>query len=336
MNQAIAIVNEAIYPLLMPHVEVADRKLWLGAAQLCELTPAEEDYCLLCNGRTALDQIIEQAGEPPLTPQAKAFIVPLPSPLSMTRQLQKKRRVLVISPTPQTGYLAAGGAMAQWTDAEVLHVICFSQTRDSVLPELFPSVEAVSAIRRDEGEICSYICGTSNHFLDYPAYSVRKQDWPAASSPEHPWDLAAALQGVLYQLIQQYAPAVIVAPAAIGDHPDHSMIARIIIDFFKQDYFKDTRFLLYQDFPYTVAYNMVDDFLWKTENSFVRISDHFEDISGQLLLKDILYTVYFSAFGASDRQLVNHIAQRNKLACADPLFQKAGGLEHFYELISFN
>lgn len=335
MNNAVT-ANDKVYPLLMPHVEVADGRLWLGAAQLCELTCEEEAYCRLSNGNTPLHQIAGQCGDPVLSPQTKAFLLPLLKPLTRTTVQDKKRKVLVVSPTPQTGYLAAGGAMAQWADAELLHVICFSQTHDSVLPEIFPSADAVSAIRHDEAEICACLCSAQNHFLQYPAYSVRKQHWPGNSSPEHPWDLAAALQDVLYRLIRQYNPSVIVAPAAIGDHPDHAVIARIMIDFFKQDLFPGTRFLLYQDFPYAVAYNMIDDFLWKTENCFVRVRDHFEDISAQLLLKDILYTVYFSAFAASERQLISHIAQRNKLACADPYLQEAKGLEHFYELISFN
>jgi LmbE family N-acetylglucosaminyl deacetylase len=336
MDKESAAVYEDTYPLLLPHVAVADRKLWLGDVQLCELSPGEENYCLLCDGSVPRSRIIEQAGQPSLTPQVSAFIVSLLSSLSETSDREKNRRVLVISPTPQTGYLAAGGTIAKWTDAEVLHVVCFSRTTDSVLPEVFTSLAGVSAIRRDEGELCSSVCGNKNHFLDYPAYNVRKQNWSAASSPEHPRDLAAALQSALYTIIRQYGPSVILAPAAIGDHPDHSIITRLIIDFFKQDYFKDTRFLLYQDFPYAVAYNMIDEFLWKTENCFVRVKDHFEDISGQMVLKDILYSIYFSALAASDRQLVNHIAQRNRLACADPLLRHAGGLEHFYELTSFN
>lgn len=336
MNNGFAGVYDDTYPLLLPHVAVADSRLWLGTAALCELSPAEENYCRLCDGTVPSGTLAEKAGQPPLAPQVAAFIVPLLSPLFVAGDLQKSKRVLVISPTPQAGYLAAGGTIAKWTDAEVLHLVCFSQTKDSVFPDFFSSVAGVSAIRRDEGEICAAICDCKNHFLNYPAYSLRTQDWSTASSPEYPWDLAAVLQAALYRIIRQYAPSVILAPAAIGDHPDHSMITRIIIDFFKQDFFKDTRFLLYQDFPYAVAYNMVDDFLWKTENCFVRIKDHFEDVSGQMVLRDLLSTVYFSALAASDRSLVRHIARRNLQACADPLLRDAGGLEHFYELMSFN
>ena len=226
--------------------------------------------------------------------------------------------------------------MAKWSDADVLHVVCFSQANDSVLPEFFNSVAGVSAIRRDESELCASACGCTNRFLNYPAYNVRRQDWSSASSPEYPWDLAAALQLALYEIIREYQPSIILGPAAIGDHQDHSMISRILIDFFKQDYFKDTRFLLYQDFPFAVAYNMIDEFLWKTENCFVKVKDHFEDISGLMMLKEMLYTIYLSAFDFSNRSLVSHIAQRNLLACTVPHFQNAEGLEHFYELQSFN
>ena len=336
MTKVFAGIQEDVYPLLLPHVTVGDGKLWLGTAELCELTAREENYCRLCDGTRSLEHIIEEAGPPPSAPQATAFIVPLLSSLAIAGEQPKSKRVLVISPTPQTGYMAAGGTLAKWADAEVLHLVCFSQTKDAVFPEIFTSAAGVSAIRRDESTLCAAICGCNNRFLNYPAYSLRKEDWPGTSSAEHPRELAAALQAAVYQVIREFAPSVIMAPAAIGNHPDHALLNRMAIDFFKQDFFSGTRFLLYQDFPYAIAYNMIDDFLWKTEHCFVRLQDHFEDISGQLALKDILYTIYFSALAGSDRQLVNHIARRNKLACADPLLQDAAGLEHFYELLSFN
>lgn len=321
------------YPLLLPHVQVSASRLWLGDNLIRELSAGEEKYCLLATGINLHSEMLKQSDITELPPEIAAFILFLTEPAFKTRTDSQK--ILIISPNPQTGYIAAGGTILKWTDAEPVHVICFSRTNECSFPHVFKSPGDVSAIRRDEADICSRICGSKNIFLNYPSYSLRQKNWQRESSPEAPHDLAANLGMALYRLIKEFSPAVIFAPAAIGDHPDHAMINRIMIDFFKEGYLGDAKLLLYQDFPYSVAYNMVDDFLYRTECAFVKLEDRFEDVSDQMQVKEQLFDACFSMLAPTEKQLVTHIMRRNRLVCPQKELQQAEGLEHFYEVKPF-
>lgn len=320
------------YPLLLPHVHISGNCLWLGDNLICGLSAAEEQYCLLANGTNPHSDMIARSGVTDLQAGISAFILYLHEPARAIKESPLKK-MLVISPNPQTGYLSTGGTLLKHTDAEAVHVICFSRTNDCSFPQVFKSTDDVSAIRRDEAEICSRICGAKNIFLHYPAYSLRKTNWPRDSSAEAPNDLAANLGLSLYALIKKISPDIIFAPAAIGGHPDHSMIHRIVLSFFKEDRIGNAKLLLYQDFPYTVAYNMVDDFLYSTECSFVKLEDHFEDVSGHVTAKELLYDACFSILPPAEKQLALHILRRNRLAC--PGLRQAEAIEHFYEVKPF-
>jgi hypothetical protein len=336
MNQNADINNGEIYPLLLPHVTILKKELFIGTEKIRSVTSEEESICLLCNGVTPLSDILANEISLNLIAELSPFIIELPFPLVQDAQQNKTQRVLVISPNPQTGYLSVGGICLKWQDKEIKHLICFADTADGVHNGLFPNADEISAIRYDEAEICAGLCNCSNEFLNYPDFSRRKIQWQTGSQADLPSDLAAALKLAIYNTISNFKPDVILAPAGIGNHPDNLILHNIMVDFFKRDYFPGIDFFLYQDFPYAVAYNMVDDFLWKIENSFVKINDHFEDVTEQMSTKNILYDIYFSAFLPVNRSLVSHIVKRNVSACAIIDTEEIEGVEHFYKLIPFN
>jgi LmbE family N-acetylglucosaminyl deacetylase len=325
-----------IYPLLLPHVAVIQNGLYFGTQKLRPLTMEEEQVCRLCNGLTALEDISMHAGAALLT-ELTPFIVELPFPLVQKVDRNKSQKVLVIAPNPQTSYLSVGGTCLKWQDKEILNLLCFSNTEDCTLTGLFKSNEEISAIRHDEAEISAKLCNCTNKFLNYPDFNVRKGRWDTGSMPGLPADLAAALKYAIFNAINEFKPQIILAPAAIGNHPDHAILHNIILDFFKHDYFPGIDFFLYQDFPYAATYNLIDDFLWKTECSFVKIADHFEDVSAQMKIKELFYDIHFSAFNPVNRSLVSHILKRN-ITASNTLtpVEEAEGAEHFYKLIPFN
>lgn len=323
-----------IYPLLLPHVAIIQNELYFGSQKLRPVTAEEEQVCRLCNGLTPLKDISAHAGAA-LLKELTPFIVELPFPLVQKTVRNERPKVLVIAPNPQTSYLSVGGSCLKWKDKEILNLICFSTTADCTLTGLFKGDEEISAIRHDEAEISARLCNCTNKFLNYPDFSVRKSRWHTGSMPDLPADLAAALQYAIYNTINEFKPEIILAPAAIGNHPDNAILHNIILFFFKRDYFPGIDFLLYQDFPYAATYNMIDDFLWKTECSFVKIADQFEDVSAQIGTKELFYDIYFSAFNPVNRSLVSHILKRNTTASTLTLIEETEGAEHFYKLIPF-
>jgi LmbE family N-acetylglucosaminyl deacetylase len=274
MNQYAFEYYEGTYPLLLPHVTVVQNVLYIGNKRLRTITDEEGNLCSLCNGLTPLSDILTDAAGQMILSELAPFIIHLPFSLNQSGQHKDARKVLVISPNPQTCFLSVGGTCLKWKDAEILNLICFSNTADCVIPGLFTNANEISAIRFDEGEICARLCNCTNRFLNYPDFSNRKLHWETGSRADLPFDLAATLTFALYNIISDFKPAIILAPAAIGNHPDNSMIHNIVVDFFKLNHFPDVDIFLYQDFPYSVSYNLVDDFLcirapFHEKNNFV-------------------------------------------------------------------
>lgn len=323
--------HQTARPLLLPHVTLNGDGLCLGDEPVCELNEEQMAVCLMSDGRNSRAQIHARYPDVELPPAALEYFVALPDGKGLPSPAESDRATfLVLSPQAHVGFMSLGGSMAKWANGRVIHLTCFAGADANRLPEAFKSSVELAAIQRDEAEICAVLCGCETEHLGYPSLTV------GDSSPERQRLIARALKAHLFQRLNDLRPQRVFAPAGLGESPDHDAVHRITLDFFKQNHFPEVEFFLYEDFPSCLDYSEIDGFLSRVDNRFVRLEDHFEDVTGQMDLKDELFAVFKSLWDMESRSTVRHVLRRNVTAARAEEGSCVQGFERCFRICDFS
>ena len=327
-------MEAALYPVLLPHFEVGPDGLYLGGVLVCELDHDEKIYCKLCDGQHSMEQILR--GLPDVVPPEEVMPYMFHLPASITEQKavkEKTERILVLSPNPESAFLAMGGSLSQMKDAEVRLLVCFKQQEQTHLPELFSTRTEISAVRNDEAHWAAQVCGVDLQGLNYPGFSVRRQK--ENFGPDNEKQIAAALKAAILTQIDDFQPDRIYAPAGIGEHPDHLMIHQLTLDLFKRSWFPDTRYLLYREYPYALNFSRIDEALARIEAAYVSVEEQFERLDESAVDQSTFMDLFFSLYDPTELSLLNHLQKRTKVEANTVLADRQPTVEAFFELRSF-
>jgi LmbE family N-acetylglucosaminyl deacetylase len=218
---------------------------------------------------------------------------------------------LVISPHPDDAEFSMGGLLVKQRDnQEFVNAICFSQVAYTQFPDAFPSACEVTAVRRSESRMAAAMLGLRCVDFEFPDFELRSREIAEEEFAEREQDVENLLRIALHRLIAEMKPREIFAPAAVGNHPDHRLIFKIILDFFDANRFPGTRFHFYEDIPYSASYYEIDTFLARFETSYVTVRPWVEEISPVLDLKKTLCEVYRSQASPGLPELIERIAVR--------------------------
>ena len=146
--------------------------------------------------------------------------------------------------------------------------------------------------------------------FELPDFELRTREIPDGEFPEREQDVENLLRIALHRLIVETKPREIFAPAAIGNHPDHRLVFKIMLDFFDSNRFPGTKIHFYEDIPYAASYYEIDNFLARFETSYITVRPWVEEISPVLNLKKTLCEVYRSQASPGFTELVERIAVR--------------------------
>lgn len=300
------------YPALIPLVSLRAEATYIGRVAAEPFTPPQLSCAAACDGLTSYEQLIEQIPEESQEMASLLdYLVWWDRPIADAAR-QVGETWLVISPHPDDAELSAGGLILNHRErVRLAHVICFSRLIRTRFPESFPTAWEASAMRKDEAALAARMAGWTNRFLDFPEAFLRQGDDETGQQPVDEQEIRGLLKLALFDVIARERPARILAPAAIGNHPDHRMVFDIMLDLIEENRFPDSIISFYEDAPYCASHLAIDDFLARFENSYFRPRPHFEDISAALPGKLMLSEVYRSQFSRSIQTVLEGIAKRN-------------------------
>jgi hypothetical protein len=327
-------LNDDKFPLLLPHYSVEVDGLFCGSRKVADLTPSERALCLRADGMTPAREIPREPGVSPghgvtsrMVELRRALAVAGPGPAA-------PGGTILLSLDAYSALLAAGGSAAAGQLGDVTHVVCFARSGATVRPDVFSTVGEITAVQRDEANIASAVAGCRNRFINLHANSLR-EGLRKAGHPIEDLAVAAALRGMIFDLIATLSPRRIVVPAALGGTPDAMMVQRIILDFFKQSLFPDVEYLFYECWPSGREYVWSDYFVDQIETKFCQVEEVYFDIKGHIRTKQDLHRVFYSSIQRADLALVRHLARRNLVSAGAEASDPDAGLERFFKLTDF-
>lgn len=327
------IAETPLFPVLLPHFDIGPEGLYLGESLVCQLSQEEKIYCKLCDGQHSLDQILK--GLPTIDPPEEVlpYMLQLQAPIGNRRNESKDaERILIISPNPESAFLAMGGSLSMNENATMRLLVCFKQQEQTHLPEVFSNRTETSAVRNDEAHWAAQICGIELRGLNYPEFSLRRQS--EGFSPDSEMQIAGALKAAILTEIDDFRPSRIYAPAAIGEHPDHMMVHQMTIDIFKRAMFPDTRYLLYREYPYALNYGKIDEALTRMEATYISVKERFVTLSEKAIKQEVFMDLFFSLYDPTEISLLNHIQKRINVEANVPQQGELSSMEAFFEIFS--
>jgi LmbE family N-acetylglucosaminyl deacetylase len=299
-------------PAVIPLVSLQSDATYIGRVAMEPFTRSQLVCAAACDGLITFEQLIERLPEEHQEiVNLLDYLVWWDRPIADATP-QADETWLVVSPHPDDAELSIGGLILNHRErVRFAQAICFSRLIRTRFPESFPTAWEASAIRKDEAALAALMAGLTNHFLDFPEAFLRQGDESTGQQPVDELELRALLKLALYNVIAQEKPTRILAPAAIGNHPDHRMVFDIMLDLIEENRFPDSTISFYEDAPYCASHLAIDDFLARFENSYFKPRPHFEDISVTLPGKLMLSEIYRSQFSRSIQPVLEGIARRN-------------------------
>ena len=309
-NEQLTLKPDA-YPCLLPIVAYTPEATYIGRLKLGPLSPAEITLAAGLDGSTAYGELVERT---PSYREISPFLDHLiwwDRPLSNNPQTSNGVPCLVISPHPDDAEFSMGGWLIKQRDQqEFVHAICFTQLAYTQFPDAFPSTCEVSAVRKSEARMTGTMLGLRSVDFQFPDFDVRTREIPEEEFREREQDVENLLRIALHRLIAETKPREIFAPAAIGNHPDHRLVFKIMLDFFDANRFPGVKIHFYEDIPYAASYYEIDNFLARFETSYITVRPWVEEISPVLNLKRTLCEVYRSQASPGFSELIDRIAAR--------------------------
>lgn len=298
-------------PVLIPLVSLQPEATYIGRVAMEPFTPSQLICAASCDGLTSYEQLIEMNPECQEIANLLDFLVWWDRPIDSV-PCQVDETWLVVSPHPDDAELSIGGLILNNRERiRFAHAICFSRLIRTRFPESFPTAWEASAIRKDEAALVALMVGATNIFLDFPEAFLRQGDDATSQPPVDEQEIRSLLKLALYDVICQEKPTRILAPAAIGNHPDHRIVFDIMLDLIEENRFPHSTIGFYEDAPYCASHLEIDDFLARFENSYFKPRPYFEDISAVLPGKLMLSEIYRSQFSRSIQPVLEGIAKRN-------------------------
>jgi LmbE family N-acetylglucosaminyl deacetylase len=304
-------LKSAAYPCLLPIIAYTPEATHIGRLTLGPLSPDEIKLAAGLDGSVAYGELVERAPSyRDITPFLD-HLVWWDRPLRNQPYTSNGAPCLVISPHPDDAEFSMGGLLVKQRDnQEFVNAICFSQVAYTQFPDAFPSACEVTAVRRSESRMAAAMLGLRCVDFEFPDFELRSREIAEEEFAEREQDVENLLRIALHRLIAEMKPREIFAPAAVGNHPDHRLIFKIILDFFDANRFPGTRFHFYEDIPYSASYYEIDTFLARFETSYVTVRPWVEEISPVLDLKKTLCEVYRSQASPGLPELIERIAVR--------------------------
>lgn len=320
------------HPLLLPQFIVKDDAVTFGLTRLKDATPHERRFANRCDGVTPFREIVAENRLVGGIAATAPYLTWLQEPLDSVPGATSGEKWLVISPHPDDAEVSMGGTILNKSaSTQITNLVVFSHLAHTLYMQSFGRPVEVTATRKDEALLAGQIMGCDTQFLEFPEFGLREALIPAKDLEDREQELREHVKFRLYKWIEEHRPDQVFAPASVGDHPDHRMIFDLILQFVDEDFFPETTFHFYEDFPYAAAYQQVDDFLSRFEHSYLDVEPWAEDISAALETKQTLGDIYRTQFRRGLARTLEEMAARTA-AMTSPKEAPVKAAERFWRV----
>lgn len=320
------------YPCLVPSFHIQQGALYWGNERVTDLSDEELLFLMCCDGTLTLRDIV--VGIPDALRYIESFeniLVSLPANKNAPSPVSSHPDILVVSAHGYEGFLSMAGSLDKWANDGLSTTLlsCFSQQTAARSEFSFDHTDSLALLRMEEARTSAALTTSGVINWQLPDHDCARKGLFPDDFEERYKTVSTQLKRQLYEQIEGMKPHRVYFPAGLSGNRDGTLIFRLLLDFFKQSYFPEVEFFIYEDFPYAIRYNGIDQLMNDLDRAFVGIKEHFEDVSEHSTLRKEVYKIYQSLFAPEDSHLPDHLLMRNAVAAGVHPGKK---LERYFQL----
>lgn len=321
------VLHPRSFPLVRPQITCVDDKVYFGSCPIAQVTQAELDFLKACTGAHNLADAASAAGiEPTCVARVASWLLWWDRKVNGTPLLSPPVDRLVLSATHIGAWLGMGGRMLMESGQQRTAVItCFGSIGDTRFVEPFPTPAEVSMAGRDEATFVARLSGVQQRVLDFPDQDLRET--LEARGDGASGIIADALRSTLLEIIDEYQPSQIFAPAALGASADARLIFEILLSLFAEGDIQ-AELHLFEDEPAIHGHRKVDEFLSRFEGSYLAPCEYYFDVTASFPEKLSLTDVFRCTMDRRAAHAWSQSAERNAMLGGGP----ANQAERFWNL----
>ncbi|HEV2833897.1 MAG TPA: hypothetical protein VGW58_01195 [Pyrinomonadaceae bacterium] len=320
------VLDPRSFPLVRPSITCIDNEVYFGSYPIAQVSNLESNFLKECTGRFNLADAASRAGVDStcvtlcanwlLWWGSKVSAAPLSRPVDR----------LVISATHTGAWLGMGGRILLEAERHRTAVItCSGSLGQTMFVEPFPTLAEVSMAGRDEAAFVARLSGVQQRVLDFPDYSLRELLQHSGRTASE--DVPDALRTKLLELIAEYQPSQIFAPAALGTCADSRMLFETLLSLFAEGEIEG-ELHLFEDEPAIHGHRNVDEFLSSFEGSYLTPHEYYVDVSAPFPEKLSLTDAFRCTIDKRTANAWSQSAERNAVLSGST----ATRAERFWEL----
>jgi LmbE family N-acetylglucosaminyl deacetylase len=322
------VLHPRSFPLVRPQITCVDDTVYFGSCPVAQVTQAELDFLKACTGAHNLADAASAAGiEPTCVARVASWllwwdrkVIAMPQPFSPPVDR------LVLSATHAGAWLGMGGRMLiEPQQYRTAVITCFGSLGETRFVEPFPTLAEVSMAGRDEAAFVAKLSGIQQRVLDFPDQALRETLAARGSGASE--IISDALREAMLEIIDEYQPSEIFAPAALGPSADARLIFEILLSLFAEGDIQ-AELHLFEDEPAIHGHRSVDEFLSRFEGAYVAPREYYVDVTGSFPEKLSLTDVFRCSMDRREAHAWSQSAERNAMLGGGPATQA----ERFWNL----
>ncbi len=321
------VLHPRSFPLVRPQITWVDDKIYFGSCPIAQVTQAELDFLKACTGAHNLADTASAVGiEPTCVARVASWLLWWNRRVNGTPLMSQTVDRLVLSATHIGAWLGMGGRMLMESRQQRTAVItCFGSMGDTRFVEPFPTPAEVSMAGRDEATFVARLSGVQQRVLDFPDQALRETLEAVGDGASK--IIADALRSTLLEIIDEYQPSQIFAPAALGASADARLIFEILLSLFAEGDIQ-AELHLFEDEPSIHGHRNVDEFLSRFEGSYLAPCEYYVDVTASFPEKLSLTDAFRCTMDRRAAQAWSQSAERNAMLGGGPAAQA----ERFWNL----
>lgn len=321
------VLHPRSFPLVRPQIICVDDKVYFGSCPIAQVTQEELDFLKACTGACNLADAASAAGiEPTCVARVASWLLWWGREVTGVPLLSPPVDRLVLSATHIGAWLGMGGRMLMEARQQRTTVItCFGSIGETRFVEPFPTLGEVSMAGRDEATFVARLSGVQQRVLDFPDQALREGLELRGSGASE--IIADALRATLLEIIDEYQPSQIFAPAALGISADARLIFEILLSLFAEGDIQ-AELHLFEDEPAIHGHRSVDEFLSRFEGAYLAPREYYVDVTAAFPEKLSLTDVFRCTMDRRAAHAWSQSAERNAMLGGGP----ATRAERFWNL----